>query len=90
MTVNTSGQVKFKGTLGDGTKVSQSSIVSIDGNWPFYIPLYNKGGQILGWLNFDGMGDLNGQTSWIKPQNPRSKTFPDGFDLNPVANGSAQ
>ena len=90
VTVNTSGQVKFKGTLGDGTKVSQSSIVSIDGNWPFYIPLYNKGGQIIGWLNFDGSGDLNGQTSWIKPQNSRSKTFPDGFNLNPVATGAAQ
>jgi hypothetical protein len=90
VTVNTSGQVKFKGVLGDGTKVSESSFVSVGGDWPFYIPLYNKGGQILGWLNFDGSGNVGGPTSWIKLQNSRSKSFPDGFQLNPVATGSAR
>jgi hypothetical protein len=90
VTINTSGQVKFKGVLGDGTKVSESSFVSIGGDWPFYIPLYNKGGQILGWLNFDGSGNVGGQTSWIKLPNDHTKSFPDGFQLNPTATGSAQ
>ena len=90
VTVNTSGQIKFKGVLGDGTKVSESSFVSIGGDWPFYIPLYGKGGQIIGWLNFDGAGNVSGQTSWIKVPNDHSKSFPAGFDLNPVATGSAQ
>jgi hypothetical protein len=89
VSVSTSGQVKFKGVLGDGTKVSQSATVSQDGDWPFYIPLYKQGGQIMGWLNFDGV-NVGGQTSWIKLPNARSKTFPDGFDLNPVATGSSQ
>jgi len=90
LTVTTTGQVKFKGVLGDGTKVSQSATVSQNGDWPFYIPLYKNGGQIMGWLNFDGAGDVGGQPSWIKLANPRSKTFPDGFELNPVATGALQ
>jgi hypothetical protein len=89
VSVSTSGQVKFKGVLGDGTKVSQSTTVSQDGNWPFYIPIYKQGGEIIGWLNFNGT-TVGGQTSWIKLPNPRDKTFPDGFDLNPVATGSGQ
>jgi len=90
VTVSPTGQVKFKGVLGDGTKVSQSANTSIEGDWPFYIPLYKQGGQIMGWLNFDGAGNVGGQTSWIKLQNPHTKSFPDGFNLNPVATGSAK
>ena len=90
LTVSTSGQVKFKGTLGDGTKVSQSAIISQDGDWPFYIPLYKGGGQIMGWLNFDGAGNVGGPTSWIKLPNAHNKAFPDGFELNPTATGSEQ
>ncbi len=90
LTVSTSGQVKFKGTLGDGTKVSQSAIISQDGDWPFYIPLYKGGGQIMGWLNFDGAGNVGGPTSWIKLPNAHNKAFPDGFELNPTATGSEE
>ena len=90
VTVSTSGQIKFKGTLGDGTKVSESTFVSIGGDWPFYIPLYGKGGEIIGWLNFDGSGNLSGQTTWIKLPNDHTKSFPAGFELTPIVNGSAQ
>jgi len=90
LTVNTAGQVKFKGVLGDGTRVSESATISQSGDWPFYIPLYKQGGQIIGWLNFDGSGNVGGETSWIKLPNARNKTFPDGFQLNPTATGSAQ
>jgi hypothetical protein len=89
VSVSTSGQVKFKGVLGDGTKVSESTTVSQDGNWPFYVPLYKQGGQIMGWLNFDGT-NVGGQTSWIKLPNARNQTFPGGFDLNPIVTGAAQ
>jgi hypothetical protein len=88
-TVNTSGQVKFKGVLGDGTRVSQSTTVSAAGSWPFYVPLYKGGGEIMGWLNFDS-STVGGQTTWIKLPDSRSKNFPDGFELNPTATGSAQ
>lgn len=88
LTVSPAGQIKFKGVLGDGTKISQSATVAEDGSWPFYVPLYKQGGQIMGWLDFDGSGNVGGQTSWIKLPNARDKAFPDGFDLNPVATGS--
>ena len=90
LTINTAGQVKFKGVLGDGTRVSESATISQSGDWPFYIPLFKQDGQIMGWLNFDGSGNVGGETSWIKLPNARSKTFPDGFELNPTATGSAQ
>jgi hypothetical protein len=90
LTVDAAGQLKIKGVLGDGTKFTQSATVSQDGNWPFYVPLYKNGGQIMGWFNFDGSGDVGGQASWIKLPNLRNKAFPDGFDLNPVATGSEQ
>ena len=35
-TVGASGSVLFNGNLGDGTKVTQSTIVSSSGQWPFY------------------------------------------------------
>ena len=89
LTVNSTGQVKFKGALGDGTKITQSAIISPNGSWPFYVPLYNHGGQIMGWLNFNGT-DVGGQTSWIKLPNSRNKNFPTGFELDPAATGSAQ
>jgi hypothetical protein len=88
-TVTTTGQVKFKGVLGDGTRVSQSTIISADGRWPFYVPLYRQGGQITGWLNFSDT-TVGGPTSWIKLPNDRNKTFPGGFNLNSVATGAKQ
>jgi hypothetical protein len=89
VSVSASGQVKFKGVLGDGAKVSQSTILSPDGSWPFYVPLYKNGGQIMGWLNFSD-STVGGQTSWIKLPNNHSRTFRDGFELNPVVTGTAK
>ncbi len=87
VTVSTSGSVKFKGMLGDGTKVSQSADVSANGDWPFFISLYGKQGEIMGWLNFNG-GTVGGHTTWIKLPSAKGKSFPGGFTLNPVATGS--
>ena len=88
-TVSSTGQVKFKGVLGDGTKISQSATLSADGNWPFYVPLYKQGGQIMGWLNFDNTS-VTGQPTWIKLPNERNKSFPAGFVLTPTVTGSTQ
>lgn len=87
VTVNPAGQVKFKGVLGDGTKISQSATIAADGSWPFYVPLYKQGGQIMGWLNLNGTS-ASGQANWIKVPNDRNKTFPDGFNLNVPVSGS--
>ncbi|HET7625115.1 MAG TPA: hypothetical protein VFM25_07610, partial [Verrucomicrobiae bacterium] len=88
--VNAKGIVTFKGALADGTKIVQSARISRDGQWPFYVTLPKKRGQVLGWLNLAGMeqGGFGGQISWIRPANPRAASYPDGFSLQLDAMGS--
>ena len=50
--VSSAGQVKFVGTLADGTKVSQSATLSQAGYWPLHIPLYSGNGS------FDELADV--------------------------------
>jgi hypothetical protein len=87
VTVNTSGALKFKGSLGDGTKVTESAETSDSGDWPLFISLYGRQGEIMGWLNFNGSG-ITGQPTWIKEANPKSKSFKNGFTLTPTVTGS--
>jgi hypothetical protein len=87
VTVNTSGALKFKGVLGDGTKVTESAETSDSGDWPLFISLYGRQGEIIGWLNISGSG-ISGQPTWIKEPAPKSKSFPNGFMLTPTVSGS--
>ena len=49
-TVNRAGGLRFQGVLADGTPVVQSSIVSKNGQWPFYAALFGGQGSVLGWI----------------------------------------
>jgi hypothetical protein len=74
VTVTSSGAISFAGSLADGTAVSQSSAVSKDGVWPFYLPLYNGKGSIYSWNNFtnnitNGTIVLATNASWINATN---------------------
>ena len=75
------GNLSFSGTLGDGTSVSQSAVVSVQGQWPFYVSLYSGKGLILGWLNFanEQTNDIEGAPTWIKLPQPTAKVYPAGF-----------
>ena len=42
------GNITFAGSLADGTSVSQSSVISKDGYWPFYVSLYGGAGSLWG------------------------------------------
>jgi hypothetical protein len=79
--VDTNGNVTFMGMLGDGTKVTGSAIVSKEGQWAVYIPLYSGQGSLLGWLTFTNQadGDLEGLMNWIKPAHTGSNPYPAGF-----------
>jgi len=90
VTLATSGSVKLSGALGDGTKVSQSSFLTPDSQWPLYVSLYKGTGQILSWLTFDdtGVEDIGGELSWIKQPDPSAKFYPDGFNIELHASGS--
>jgi hypothetical protein len=88
--VDANGNVTFGGTLGDGTKVTQSSIVSKEGQWPLYIALYSGKGSLLGWLTFTNEvdRDIEGLLSWIKPGGTTSSLYPAGFTNDLEAVGS--
>ena len=79
VTVGALGSVTLAATLGDGTKVTQKTIVTPDGGWPFYASLYSANGSILGWLDFsDPASDITGPVSWFKLAQP-GKFYPAGF-----------
>jgi hypothetical protein len=82
LTADAKGRVKLNGTLGDGTKISQTAIVSKDGLWPVYIPLYANKGLLSGWVAFTnivGVSDLDGTLTWAKPSQLPGKFYPAGF-----------
>ena len=83
ITVNVSGNLLLSGTLGDGTKVTQTSFVTGSGVWPLYASLYSGRGFILGWLSFTGSGleAINGQVTWFKWPNPGWKRLYPGGTL---------
>jgi hypothetical protein len=90
VTVNNSGNLQFSGTLGDGTKVSQGTFVSADGQWPLFSTLYSQKGSILGFLTFtnEPTDDLSGLVNWFKPPQANSKPYPAGFTVQTNAFGS--
>jgi lysyl endopeptidase len=80
-TVTKAGRVSVAGTLADGTKFSQATTISKDGAWPFYVSAYSSQGSLFSWLLFTNSdtADLGGSFNWIKPVQPKSKFYPDGF-----------
>jgi hypothetical protein len=90
--VDSSGNIAFAGILGDGTKATQRTFVSKQGQWPFFLSLYANKGFMLGWLTFTNPPDNSpvGPVSWIKLPQANTKFYPAGFDFtnDPVATGS--
>jgi hypothetical protein len=89
--VYANGAVRFAGTLGDGTKVSQSVSLSPDGQWPLYASLYSGYGLVMSWMTFTNLpqSDLNGALSWIKLPDARARYYRSGFTNECEAVGSA-
>ena len=89
LTVSTLGKVTFSGTLADNTPFSQTTTASQLSQWPLYVSLYSRKGQILGWLNFsNSVPNLSGVYDWIKLTNPAAKFYPSGFVIQTNAIGS--
>ena len=90
-TVDALGNVKFTGTLGDGSVVSQTAMLSQEGQWPLYINLYSGHGAILGWLAFTNTPtlDLVGDLTWMKWPQVSTLVYPYGFSLQRKVEGSA-
>jgi hypothetical protein len=91
--INASGSAIFFGTLADGTRVTQSTLIPDSALWPFYAPLYSGNGSIIGAPLYSGNGsiiglltltnqvstDLDGMINWIKPAAPNTKYYSAGF-----------
>jgi hypothetical protein len=88
--VDGNGNVKFVGTLADGTKISQSAPLSRDGLWPLFVPLYKGTGLTIAWISFTNRtgDDLHGALSWIKQPDPKARYYPEGLALEGDAIGS--
>ncbi len=67
-TIATSGTVTASGTLSDGTAYSQSTTISKNGEWPFYLPLYSGAGSLISWVNFTNRpaSSLEGAAVWMR------------------------
>jgi hypothetical protein len=92
VTVKPDGTVRFTGSLGDGTALTQSAVISRTGTWPFHALLYGKRGVITGDLTFRDIAqvsDLDGTLDWIKPAlTGATITYPAGFATQTSVIGS--
>ena len=88
--VSTSGQATFTTVLTDGTKFSQSAMLSKNGFCPLYATLYSGKGSVMCWIAFANLAgsDINGTLNWIKPTNS-SAFYPAGFNNTSEVVGSA-
>jgi hypothetical protein len=78
VTVSSNGMINFTGgSLADGTTgLSQSSGISKDGRWPFYVPLHNGAGSLWGTNYFTNHTLLSAPfISWINPANSTQGAF---------------
>lgn len=85
--VSTAGKLKLTGSLADATKLSQSAVVSANGQWPLYVSLYGGQGQLIGWLTFTNSA-VSGDVSWIKNSIASAKVYRNGFNYGATAIGS--
>ena len=90
ISVNSAGQVSVSGTLGDGTKFTQSASLSAFERWPLYSSLYSSKGLVLGWLSFtnDPASQPGGPLFWSRYTRPGKWFYPSGFALYTPASGS--
>ncbi len=88
--VDKSGNVQLSGVTADGATFSYSrALLSKDGHWPLYVPLYKDRGYMVGWLTITNQScnSIPGEISWLKtPFN--AKYYPGGFSFKLETIGS--
>ena len=88
--VDKTGKVRLTGSLADGSKASQSALVSASGEFPIFIALNGGAETVLGWITFTNSdsADLTGSITWNKASSPKAKYYAGGFNLQAAATGS--
>jgi len=83
VTVDAMGNITFSGNLADGTTgLSQHGVVSQEGLWAFYLPLYGGSGSFWAWnlLTNGTVDSLPMEASWINTTNPtKGSLYRSGF-----------
>ena len=89
VTVTTKGAVSLSGTLADGTKVTQKTVLSKHSQWPLYLPLYKGKGSLISWVNFtnEPTTDVSGLFTWFKQTNV-AKYYSGAFTNESIIAGS--
>jgi hypothetical protein len=92
MKVEAAGRVVLAGTLGDGVRFSQTTVLADDGTFPLFAAPYRSGGSIAGGVAVGGgtRRPLSGALHWLKkPDVSRNATYPAGFEaISRLAGGS--
>src|SRR5262249_46177911 len=67
-TINSLGRVVTSGSLSDGRRFACSSLLSTEGESPFYVSFYSGTEIIIGWIQFGGgqNGGVAGTPSGVK------------------------
>ena len=84
LALGSDGIVYWRGTLADGTRVSQSQPLTKDNSWPLFLNLYKSKGVLLGKITMDGsqsLSVLSGKFNWSKPVIAGDRYFPLGFRI---------
>ena len=76
--IDSLGNVRWNGTLADGTKVSQSSVLSKAGYWPLYASVYGGAGSTVSWIQATN-NELGGRLVWTKLTGAAGNFYPNGF-----------
>jgi hypothetical protein len=89
VSVDKAGRVHLVASLADGTKFSQSAVLSQYTQWPLYAPLYAGQGMVWSWMTFSNalQGDLSGDLTWFKPNVGKAKLYNGGFSVETNAWG---
>ena len=66
VTVNSTGLLQMRGSLADGTVLTQNTTISEAGYWPVYVSLYGGKGLLLGWMNV-GAETPTSLCYWLMP-----------------------
>lgn len=87
--VSTAGGITFAGALPDGTKVTQKTSLSKNGEWPLFASLYKGKGSLISWVTFTDQpdSDLTGLFNWLKQSQP-AKSYASGITNEATLTGS--
>jgi hypothetical protein len=79
--VSSAGHVQAVGALPDSTPFSRSATLSTNGWWPFFLPLNDGRGALIGWLKFNSSAgrDISGDLLWVKPRGEGRRYYPEGY-----------